>query len=134
MKVKDYIGEWKYYHKNSKQIMIIEHYNNQGNLQGERFVYYNNGVVAQKEFYEDGKLHGPSISYSESGVVIKEFLYANGELHGLSKFYNAEGKLITEGHYKNDKKHGIWKYYNNGRLVKKKDFTRYSKNPYKKKS
>jgi antitoxin component YwqK of YwqJK toxin-antitoxin module len=118
-----YIGEWKYYQKNSKKIMTLENYDNQGLLDGDRFVYYENGQIAEKQFYVHSQLEGASIWYSEKNVVLKEFQYVNGELHGLSKFYNPKGELILEGSYKQGKKHGIWKTYESGKLIEEKDFT-----------
>ncbi|WP_418603396.1 toxin-antitoxin system YwqK family antitoxin [Hwangdonia sp.] len=120
---KTYIGEWKYYQNRNDNLLTLEHYNNEGILDGERFVYYENGQVAEKQFYKNGKLDGVSVWYSENNIVLKEFFYVNGELHGPSKYYNPKGELITEGLYKNGKKHGIWKYYENGELMDEKTFT-----------
>ncbi|WP_142783651.1 toxin-antitoxin system YwqK family antitoxin [Changchengzhania lutea] len=128
MKSKTYIGTWKYYQKNSDTLLILEHYNDKGQLKGERFVYYPNGKVAEAQNYNNEQLDGPSTYYSDTGKISKTFFYVNGELHGMSKFYNLEGDLIIEGFYKNDKKHGIWKYYKDGKLEEEKDFT-YSSNP-----
>ena len=120
---KTYIGTWKYYQKNSDKLLTLEHYNINGQLTGERLVYYPNGQIAEKQNYLEGKLNGISAWYSEKNIVLKEFMYVNGELHGSSKFYNPKGELITEGVYKKGKKDGVWKYYENGKLVDEKDFT-----------
>jgi antitoxin component YwqK of YwqJK toxin-antitoxin module len=120
---KTYIGTWKYYQKNSDQLLTLEHYNYKGELNGERFVYYENGQIAEKQFYKSGKLEGASIWYSEKNVVLKEMLYVNGELHGPAKFYNPKGELVSEGQYKNGKKDGVWKFYESGKLAEEKDFT-----------
>lgn len=123
MNGKLYVDEWKYYQKTSDELMTLEHYNDKGNLDGERFVYYPNGQVAESQNYINGKLHGASIWYSLKNVILKEFIYVDGELHGMSKYYNPRGELIAEGLYKRDKKNGIWKYYENGELIREKDFT-----------
>ncbi|TYA58347.1 toxin-antitoxin system YwqK family antitoxin [Formosa maritima] len=133
MNGKDYIGQWVYYHKDSEQIMTLEHYNNQGQLDGENLVYYNSGQLAEKRNYKANKLEGKATWFDESGKELKEYNYVNGELHGEAKFYDASGTLEIEGQYKNDRKDGIWKYYTNGELTEEKDFTRYTKNPYLKK-
>ncbi len=132
MDVKKYIGEWKYYHKNSEQLLRTEDYDNKGMQQGELLVYYEDGTVAERSNYIDGKLEGKSVWYNEKGVPVKEFVFINDELSGLSKFFTNEGELLIEGVYRNGKKHGIWKYYDNGKLKEEKDFTKRSKNPYKK--
>jgi len=120
---KTYIGTWKYYQKNSDQLLILEHFNNQGELIGERLVYYPNGQIAEQQNYANGKLHGASIWYSVKNVVLKSFMYEHGELHGAAKFFSPKNELISEGQYKKGKKDGVWKYYENGKLVKEKDFT-----------
>ncbi|MFD2550364.1 toxin-antitoxin system YwqK family antitoxin [Bizionia sediminis] len=133
MREKTYIGTWKYYHSNGKQLMTLEHYNNEGRLEGERLVYYPSGVVAEKSLYKNGQLHGKSAWYNEAGTLIKMYHYNMDLLHGLAQFYDNSGNLLQEGNYRNDKKHGIWKYYENGALKEEKDFTIKSKNPYKNK-
>ena len=123
MEGKKYVGDWKYYQNRNNNLLTLEHYNDDGILDGERFVYYENGQVAEKQLYKDGKLDGISIWYTENNSVLKRFTYVNGTLHGVSKFFNAKGELIAEGKYKNGKKDGVWKYYENGKLIKEKDFT-----------
>ncbi|ALJ04421.1 preprotein translocase YidC [Pseudalgibacter alginicilyticus] len=127
MNGKMYVGTWKYYQKTSNKLLTLEYYNDSGKLDGERFVYYPNGKVAEKQHYVNGKLNGISQWYSDTNVVIKEFVYENDVLHGLSKVYNAKGELIVEGTYKQGKKNGIWQYYENGSLTEEVDFTPKSK-------
>ncbi|MFI1771411.1 toxin-antitoxin system YwqK family antitoxin [Thalassobellus citreus] len=129
---KIYIGTWKYYQKKSDTLLILEHYDNFGKLDGERLVYYKNGQIAEKQFYKSGKLEGESFLYSEENKVLKSFVYVNGELHGISKYYSPDGGLLVEGNYKRGKKDGVWKYYENGVLKEEKDFT--YKPKYKKKT
>jgi antitoxin component YwqK of YwqJK toxin-antitoxin module len=117
------IGTWKYYQKKSDTLLILEHFDDLGSLEGKRFVYYDNGQIAEEQNYKKGKLDGVSKGYSEEQTVLKEFIYVNGELHGVSKYYNPKGELLVEGQYKRGKKNGIWKYYQNGKLKEEKDFT-----------
>ncbi|XCF05411.1 toxin-antitoxin system YwqK family antitoxin [Tamlana crocina] len=119
---KTYVGTWKYYQKNNENLLTLEHYNDKGQLDGERFVYYPNEQVAEKQNYVAGKLHGESVWYSENNVIVKSYHYENGELHGPAKFFNKKGELICEGNYKNSEKHGVWKYYENGNLAKQETF------------
>ncbi len=132
MRDKIYIGDWKYYHSNGKQIMTLEHYNEEGLLEGTKYIYYLSGQIAEQALYKNGKLHGKTTGYAENGAIIKEHQYKMGELHGEAKFYDEAGALVVEGVYRNDQKHGIWKYYENGTLKEEKDFTPKSNNPYKK--
>lgn len=123
MNGKIYIGTWKYYQKNSNQLLTTETFNSKGELIGERFVYYPNGQVAEKQNYIAGKLNGESYWLSEKNVLLKTYVYENNELHGKAQFYNPKGQLVSEGQYKRGKKHGIWTYYENGKLIEQKDFT-----------
>ncbi len=116
------IGTWKYYHKNSDKIMMIENYQ-KGTLQGEKLTYYDNGQIAEKANYKNGELQGERLLYSVKGVVLEHLTYDNGELHGPAKFYNGKGELMSEGSYRRDKHSGIWKYYENGNLKEEKDFS-----------
>jgi antitoxin component YwqK of YwqJK toxin-antitoxin module len=120
---KTYVGKWIYYHKNSDKIMTIETYDDNGVLQGERLVYYDNGQLAEKANYIAGKIEGLSEVYSLKGVVLKSFMYENGELHGPSKSFNGKGEMLSEGQYKRGKKTGIWKFYENNKLIDEKNFT-----------
>ena len=123
MRGKLYVGEWKYYHNRSNQIMTLEQYNANGKLDGERLVYYKDGQVAERANYSHGKQVGKAIWYSVKGVVLKDFTYANDQLDGIAKYYNGKGELLAEGHYKQGKKSGVWKYYENGKLTKETNFS-----------
>jgi antitoxin component YwqK of YwqJK toxin-antitoxin module len=133
MNGKAYVGNWEYYQEANGKIIIKEFYDENGVLQNERLLYYDDGVLAEKQHYKDGKLHGIYEWYSSKGNLVKVMTYENGEIHGLIKEYESAGKLKVEGQYQHDRKHGIWKFYEDGKLVNTKDFTRRSKNPYKKK-
>ena len=126
---KIFIGKWVYYHNTTNGIMTVEHFNNEGQLDGEKLVYYPKGQLAEQSNYIKDKQNGVSTIYSEDGVIIKAFLYKDDMLDGIATYYDAVGQLLAEGAYKNDKKHGIWKYYENGVLTEEKDFTVFSKNP-----
>jgi len=126
-----YVGKWVYYHNKSDKIMTLENYNNKGELQGEKLVYYKEGVVAERVNFVSGKQQGKSLWYSVKGVVLKEFMYDNGELHGMAKYYNPKAKLLAEGEYKRGKKVGQWKYYEEGKLTKETNFSAPKKNKAK---
>ena len=123
MKGKTYVGEWRYYHKNSDVIMTKEQYNDEGLLNGTKTVYYENGQMAEETPYLKGKIHGVVNYYSEDGDLVKTYNYENDQLHGPSKHYNKAGQVTVEGSYKRNKKTGIWRYYQNGEQVDQKDFT-----------
>ena len=123
MNGKRYIGQWIYYHKDSPSKMIVEHYNNNGELNGERTVYYPNGKIAEVSFYKNGNLEGVSKWYSETNKLLREAEYKNGELNGLTVNYDEQENVTSKGNYLNDKKVGIWKYYEGGKIKKEIDHT-----------
>ncbi|WP_035337548.1 toxin-antitoxin system YwqK family antitoxin [Dokdonia sp. PRO95] len=117
MNGRERLGEWLSYHQDGKSIMIKERYVN-GKLEGERMVYFINGLLAQQEFYKRGLKEGKTIYYSEEKKVLKELQYKNDQLEGPVRLYNGFGQLEIEGAYKNNRKHGLWKYYKNGTVDK----------------
>lgn len=131
---KTHVGKWVYYHKGSDVVMIEEYFNQKGDLEGERKVFYPNGQLAEMQHYKNGKLDGVSKMFAQNGGrLINEYTYVNGELHGPAKSYDESGQVLAEGKYRYNKQHGIWKFYENGTLKEEKDFTVRSKNPYLKK-
>ncbi|RLJ62522.1 antitoxin component YwqK of YwqJK toxin-antitoxin module [Lacinutrix venerupis] len=133
MRGKTFVGKWIYYHNRSKVVMTEEFYDAKGKLEGLKKTYYLSGQLAKQENYNSGIVDGESKWYSESGKLLKVFNYKNGELHGPAKIYDTKGNIEQEGVYQKDRRHGIWKFYKKGTLIKEQDFTRRSKNPYKKK-
>ncbi len=113
-----YIGKWIYYHNKNDNVMTVEHYNNKGKLEGERLVYYKDGVVAERANYRNGLLEGKYFGYSVKGVALRELNYKNDELHGVAKHFDGKGELLAVGTYTSGKKTGKWKYYENGKLTK----------------
>ncbi|BAO74451.1 toxin-antitoxin system YwqK family antitoxin [Winogradskyella sp. PG-2] len=123
MNGRQYIGQWIFYHKNSTAKMIVENYNENGLLEGERFVYYKNGLVGEKAFYKNGKLNGEAKWFSEAKVLLRLATYLDNELHGKSINYDLSGNITSEGYYIKDQKKEVWKYYKNGKLSKEIDHT-----------
>ncbi|WP_299129653.1 toxin-antitoxin system YwqK family antitoxin [uncultured Winogradskyella sp.] len=120
---KRYIGQWVYFHKDGVNKMIVERYNQQGKLEGERVVYYKNGNVAEKTHYIMNQLDGESKWYSKENVLLRQSQYTKGQLNGKTANYDSKGNLTSEGLYKKDKKAGIWRYYKNGKITKEIDHT-----------
>jgi len=119
MNGKKFIGKWVYYHKNSNKKMIEENYGNDGKLQGERKVYYENGVVAEDTNYKNGKLSGEAKWFAENEMLIKVANYENGEFHGDYISYDKTGNIATKGTYVKDRKRGVWHYYESGEEIKR---------------
>lgn len=123
MKGKRFIGEWVFYHKNLSSKMIVENYNEEGLLEGERFVYFKNGLVAESANYKNGKLHGESKWFSEKNNLLRHTHYKEDHLEGKTINYDSGGKITSEGNFMKSQKKGIWKYYKEGKLTKEIDHT-----------
>ena len=118
---KSFIGKWMYFHNNSENVMIEEYYDNSGKLEGERFVYYKNGNLAEKANYKNGLLDGTSYWFTEKKDTLRISNYTNDKLNGLSIYNDAAGQLSAKGNYKNNLKVGAWLYYKDGELQKEID-------------
>jgi antitoxin component YwqK of YwqJK toxin-antitoxin module len=118
MKGKTYTGTWVYYHKNSDQVMILENYNTNGVLDGEKKVYYKNGTLAEDSTYKNGKLQGKVSWYAEDGQLFKMLTYEQDVLSGPGEYFEPGGKIASKGLYKDNKKWGKWTYYKNGKAYK----------------
>ncbi|QNK78799.1 toxin-antitoxin system YwqK family antitoxin [Winogradskyella undariae] len=123
MNGKRFVGEWIFYHKNSSAKMIVENYNDQGLLSGERFVYYLNGGLAESAHYKNGTLDGEAKWFSEQNKLLRDTYYKNDKLEGRTSYYDADGNLTSEGIYIKNQKQGVWKYYKDGKKTKEIDHT-----------
>ena len=110
-------GVWKYYHKNSKEIMTLENYKNDM-LQGSRKVFYISGKLAEEINYKNNLKQGVSKKYSKKGILIEESTFNQGVLQGIYKVYEESGKIAINGQFNDDIKKGLWKYYKDGKLVR----------------
>ena len=122
-----YVGQWKYYHKASKEIMTIENYKN-GKLDGLRSVYYPSTKIAEETNYLKGVKHGKYIKYSEKdGVILEDSNYNNGEFDGPAVYKDPNGNTVAQGKYVNGKKKGIWQFFENGKFVSEENMSKVKK-------
>ena len=110
-------GVWKYYHKNSKEIMTLENYIND-KLQGSRKVFYISGKLAEEVNYKNNLKQGISKKYSKTGVLIEESNFNKGVLQGVYKVFDESGKVAINGQFNDDIKKGLWQYYKEGKLIR----------------
>jgi antitoxin component YwqK of YwqJK toxin-antitoxin module len=92
--------------------------------------YYPDGTVKIAATYnKEGQLEGVRREYAEDGTIEKSFIFKNGimigegivtekgERDGMWKEYFDSGKLRGEGRYNKDAREGLWKFYHeNGQL------------------
>ena len=126
VKNKLFEGQWKYYHKESKDIMTLENYKN-GKLNGPRKVFYKENELAEEVYYTDGKKNGLGKTFGENGKQIDQHNYVNDVFEGKATYFNVSGKKMYEGEYKNNSKIGSWKFYENDKVVKQVKAEKFSK-------
>ena len=98
--------------------MTIENYNSNGQLEGERTVYFKNGKVAENTLFKDGKRNGLSKWFSETEILLQESNYINDKLNGKTVYYDNGGLIKAKGNYTDNLKVGVWNYYKDGILVR----------------
>ncbi len=117
-------GEWKYYHENLPDLMILENYK-AGKLEGKRMVFYRgSGIkgeesIAEEANYSNGLKNGNYKKYTMKGIMLEDSNYKKGQLDGPAIFNDPLGNLVSKGNFKNGKKSGIWEFYEDGKLIKK---------------
>lgn len=126
VKNKVFEGPWKYYHKESKDIMTLETYKN-GKLQGSRKVFYTENVLAEEVFYVDGIKNGTAKTFGENGKLIDQHNYVNDKFEGLASYYDGNGNKLYEGSYKSNVRVGTWKFFEKGKVVKQVKAANFSK-------
>lgn len=75
-----------------------------GLLDGERILYYKNGLIKSSESYVGGKKNGITYSYYNNGQIMLKTVYLDGKKNGELLFYDKSGKLKNRVTYKNGKK------------------------------
>ncbi len=110
-------GQRILYYPNGK-VKIVENYI-QGKYNGTYQQFYENGEPKQLGAYKDNQLTGELKSYYElpAGQLRESVFFENGEEHGPFKQYYPNGLLEAEGSYKNGMREGEFKeYHSNGNL------------------
>lgn len=113
-------GLWVYFHKNTKDTLMIENYR-EGKLQGEKKIFFPNGKLTELSLFQNGLQQGLTRTYDEVGSLLAEIEYKDGKMNGSARYYES-GKLTVKGQYKNDKRTGTWEFYKDDVLVQTKQF------------
>ena len=114
---KQFEGEWKYYHLDSKSIMTTENYS-KGKLEGLRTVYYLSGKIAEEIMYKNNLKNGFYKKYTEKGDLLEESNFKNDLYNGLAIFRDGNGVIASKGQFVNGKKEGVWQFFEKGKLIK----------------
>ncbi|MFH6935168.1 toxin-antitoxin system YwqK family antitoxin [Flavobacterium sp. FlaQc-30] len=110
-------GEWKYYHKASKVVMMLENYKN-GKLEGMKLIYYPDSKIAEEMTYKNGSKDGVYKKYGQNGKLLEQTTYKDNLYNGDAVFYDSDGAVASKGKFVNGKKAGMWQFYTNGKLLK----------------
>ena len=88
-----------------------------GQLHGERILYYANGNAELIENYEMDEFKGLYQAFYESGALHIEGMYSSGAMNGIWKRYYEPGQLMEEVAFENNEENGPFiEYYENGKL------------------
>ena len=110
-------GEWKYYHKESKDLKMVEFYKN-GLLSGVRKIFYSSNKIADETTFVEGKKNGQRKIYTQKGIVTEESNFKNDEFDGYCIYKNPTGQIVSQGNYQNGIQKGKWQFFENGKLVR----------------
>ena len=116
-KVKD--STWLYYDQRGR-LSYEESYVN-GKLEGERIVYYVDGVPGEKGYYtdENGMPRTGGTAVYKPGLKYVVEHYKNGVKHGAYLEYYGTGKLKKEANFIDGNYEGkVTHYYSNGKVEK----------------
>ena len=91
-----------------------------GAPQGQWQLWYENGNLWQKAYFNQGMKNGPwSVSY-EDGTPWLEGVYRRNLRVGQWRYYWPNGNLMCEGEYEDDMRTGQWGFWNeDGQLLYK---------------
>jgi antitoxin component YwqK of YwqJK toxin-antitoxin module len=122
---KEYEGEWKIYHKESKVVMTLENYK-KGKLNGNKKIFYDDGAVAEILNYAEGKRNGNYKKFGVNEKILEDLNYKNDELHGEATYYDGLGNISIQGQYNEGLKSGVWKTFEKGKVVKEETSRKYT--------
>lgn len=89
-----------------------------GQLNGQRVLYYENGNKQAIEHYQSDLLQGAYEEYYSNGQLSFTGSYKNNEMEGLWIKYDEEGNLAEKVHFENNEENGPFKeYHPNGKLA-----------------
>jgi len=84
-------GKWVFYFENGEKPKIEVNYN-QGQIDGQRNTFYENGQKRQEIHFKNGKMHGTMTEWTESGEKRAEALFDEGKMDGKAiQFDNIPG-------------------------------------------
>ena len=106
-------------HYNEKQELIFKETYKNGELHGEKIIYFSPKDAGTKQKptvlrsipYKNGELHGVMIEYFPDGIVKRKTSYVDGMRHGKIEHFHPGGRLFIVERWKKNQKHGWWITY-----------------------
>lgn len=106
----NYEGTFYTYKLSSGSLISSEEYRN-GNLNGEKITYDQNGNVQTKANYVNGSMNGNFYTYYSNGAVKSITSVKNNRPDGTYSNYYENGRLQQQGQYTNGLETGTSKFY-----------------------
>lgn len=95
---------------------------NKGNIDSKFIINSNEGKTEFECIYKNGDINGERIEYYENGKPYKKENFVNNEFEGKQLYFNEDGMLIADLSFKNDELHGNSLIYNAGKLIQTKKY------------
>lgn len=83
---------FEYFHENGN-LMKLESYNAEGNLEGQSQAFYSDNKVDSEGHYKNGKLHGEWKWYHSNGQLASKEIYNEGIITEIN-FWDETGKVM----------------------------------------
>lgn len=101
----------------AKGVLIETAQYQDGELDGERLLFFENGEVQYREQYKQGQFEGPYFSYFDSGSPESEGQYVENAMQGEWKFYYSNGQVKEILRFTDNEENGPFlEYHENGKM------------------
>ena len=109
-------GEYKVFFEDGETLFEVSHYSN-GQLDGERTLFYIDGVPEIKEYYSKDTLIDTTKIYYKNGNLKQLVPHNKGVLSGILRVFYDNGNLKEEVMFEDNQENGPFKeYHPNGQL------------------
>ena len=112
------IGEYLIHYENGNP-KIQRHYDSEGNEDGLRIEWHENGNKKTEGSYRGGEKYGKWITWFKNGNKKDGGNYVNGGKSGLWIQWWETGEKSGEGEYRNKQRFGEWTYYKKDGSIRK---------------
>ena len=104
------VGFWQFYNK-SGRLTAEGNFNDSGDRIGKWTWYSSFNKIKEIATYKDGVLEGNNFLFHENGKKYINAIYENDSLNGQYEYFNNKGALLQRKYFKSGKVDGIYKSY-----------------------